>query len=82
MQQNGLPKATRVGAEGRSNGVLSAKGIDVDSAKTLKERLELVESELIQDAMKRYDGNKKRVSEELGISRSYLYKMLDQSPGE
>ncbi len=82
LQQNGLPKATRVGAEGRSNGVLSAKGIDVDSAKTLKERLELVESELIQDAMKRYDGNKKRVSEELGISRSYLYKKLDQSPGE
>lgn len=38
-----------------------------------KQRVEL---ELIVDAMERTGGNKKRVAEELGISRSYLYKQL------
>lgn len=38
-----------------------------------KQRVEL---ELIAEAMERTGGNKKRVAEELGISRSYLYKQL------
>ncbi|MFL9895160.1 MULTISPECIES: sigma-54 interaction domain-containing protein [Paraburkholderia] len=37
-----------------------------------------VEIELIADAMKRTGGNKKRVAEQLGISRSYLYKRLGE----
>ncbi|WP_256730985.1 sigma-54 interaction domain-containing protein [Ralstonia pickettii] len=42
----------------------------------MREAKERVESELIRDAMRRTGGNKKRVAEELGISRSYLYKRL------
>lgn len=35
-----------------------------------------VEEQLIRQAMARFQGNKKRVAEELGLSRSYLYKRL------
>lgn len=35
-----------------------------------------VENTLIREAMIKFGGNKKRVAEELGISRSYLYKKL------
>ncbi len=38
--------------------------------------VERVEGQLIRKAMARWQGNKKRVAEELGISRSYLYKRL------
>ncbi|USX06767.1 sigma-54 interaction domain-containing protein [Paraburkholderia fungorum] len=39
---------------------------------------ERAESELIVEAMQRLKGNKKRVAEELGVSRSYLYKRLNE----
>lgn len=55
-------------------GALSQK--DSSSQGTLKETLEQVEDELIYSAMARFNGNKKRVAEHLGISRSYLYKKL------
>ncbi|SMH31336.1 sigma-54 interaction domain-containing protein [Azospirillum agricola] len=48
----------------------SASGADMRST------VENVEESLIRDALKRHDGNKKRAAEELGISRSYLYKRL------
>lgn len=42
----------------------------------LKDALEEVENDMIHAAMARFKGNKKRVAEHLGISRSYLYKKL------
>ncbi len=43
---------------------------------TLREAVERTEEDAIRQAMERFGGNKKRVAEELGISRSYLYKKL------
>ncbi|MBB3181097.1 sigma-54-dependent Fis family transcriptional regulator [Variovorax sp. Sphag1AA] len=40
--------------------------------------VEQVEEQLIRQAMAKFNGNKKRVATELGISRSYLYKRLAQ----
>ncbi|MFG1193091.1 sigma-54 interaction domain-containing protein [Xanthobacter flavus] len=42
----------------------------------LKDAVERMEVRMVQDALKRHNGNKKRVAEELGISRSYIYKLL------
>ncbi|MBX9840811.1 MAG: sigma 54-interacting transcriptional regulator [Xanthobacteraceae bacterium] len=52
--------------------------ITTDAPKTgdLQTALSRVEDNLIREALARYKGNKKRVAEELGISRSYLYKKL------
>lgn len=44
------------------------------------ESLCIVEAEAIRDAMRRLGGNKKRVAEALGVSRSYLYKRLSSEP--
>jgi transcriptional regulator with PAS, ATPase and Fis domain len=46
-------------------------------ATTMQEAVARVETEVIRQAMVRHKGNKKRVASELGISRSYLYKVLD-----
>lgn len=46
------------------------------AASSVRDALSHVEERLIRDAMKQYAGNKKRVAQELGISRSYLYKKL------
>ncbi len=43
---------------------------------SLREVLDRHEREIIQEAMQRFNGNKKRVAEHLDISRSYLYKKL------
>jgi transcriptional regulator with PAS, ATPase and Fis domain len=40
--------------------------------------VEQVEAQMIRQAMTKFNGNKKRVALELGISRSYLYKRLAQ----
>ena len=47
----------------------------------LKDCLQKVEDDLIQATMTRCRGNKKKVAEELGISRSYLYKKLAEIGG-
>ncbi|VTU45300.1 Hydrogenase transcriptional regulatory protein hupR1 (plasmid) [Variovorax sp. SRS16] len=44
----------------------------------LSSAVEQVEEQLIRQAMVKFNGNKKRVAAELGISRSYLYKRLAQ----
>jgi transcriptional regulator with PAS, ATPase and Fis domain len=38
-----------------------------------------LEKSMIHEAMQKYRGNKKKVAEELGISRAYLYKILAET---
>jgi len=45
---------------------------------TIKEATARVELEMISDCMVRFRGNKKKVADHLGISRSYLYKKLEE----
>jgi PAS domain S-box-containing protein len=47
--------------------------------KTLKMTVGRLETDLVREALVRFKGNKKRVAQELGISRSYLYKLLGES---
>jgi transcriptional regulator with PAS, ATPase and Fis domain len=69
----GLPtKDTLVGGYAALSAQRSAPSNDVWAAK------DRVESELIVETMQRLKGNKKRVAEELGVSRSYLYKRLSE----
>ena len=49
------------------------------AAARMRETLGNVEHTLIREALERHRGNKKRVAEELGISRSYLYKKLAET---
>jgi len=48
----------------------------------LQDAVDELEKAMIHEAMGRHRGNKKRVAEELGISRAYLYKKLpvEQAP--
>ncbi|PWB59276.1 MAG: sigma-54-dependent Fis family transcriptional regulator [Bradyrhizobiaceae bacterium] len=48
-------------------------------AGTLQASVEQLEHQVIRAAMERHKGNKKKVAEELGISRSYLYKKLAEA---
>lgn len=50
-----------------------------EGPRPMREAVEQLESRLVSDAMRRLRGNKKRVAEELGISRSYLYKILGET---
>jgi transcriptional regulator with PAS, ATPase and Fis domain len=43
---------------------------------TMQDAIALLETEVVTQSMARHKGNKKRVAAELGISRSYLYKVL------
>ncbi len=51
-------------------------GGSVEGVEPLQSALERVEDELIQAALTANGGNKKKAAEQLGISRSYLYKKL------
>ncbi|MNY31573.1 Formate hydrogenlyase transcriptional activator [compost metagenome] len=59
--------------DGNSSDVTKSEDL---GAPSMKDTMGTVELNLIRDAMKRFNGNKKRVAEELGISRSYLYKRI------
>jgi transcriptional regulator with PAS, ATPase and Fis domain len=60
-------------------GLKSAGGGD---GGTIKDAVDQLERTMISDAMVRFKGNKKRVAESLGVSRSYLYKKLGDELGE
>ena len=57
----------------------TASAPSVQSGATLKDTLEALEAKLINDAIIRFKGNKKKAAEHLGVSRSYLYKKLESS---
>jgi transcriptional regulator with PAS, ATPase and Fis domain len=44
----------------------------------MQDAIAVLETEVVSQSMARHKGNKKRVAAELGISRSYLYKVLGQ----
>lgn len=52
----------------------------VQKGATLKDSLDALELKLINDAIIRFKGNKKKAAEHLGVSRSYLYKKLETMP--
>lgn len=49
---------------------------------TLRNAVLRTEARLVRESMKLHRGNKKRVAQELGISRSYLYKILGEVEGD
>ncbi|MPZ58924.1 MAG: AAA domain-containing protein [Rhizobiales bacterium] len=66
-------------AEATPNVPLEPKIGDMEKGSNLQNAIARVEDHLIREALVRCKGNKKRVAEELGISRSYLYKKLGVS---
>ncbi|WP_372870953.1 helix-turn-helix domain-containing protein [Paenalcaligenes niemegkensis] len=43
----------------------------------MRDALDRYEREIMNEAMLRFNGNKKKVAEYLGISRTYLYKKIN-----
>lgn len=61
-------RGAAVGAGENSLGVANGR---------LREALDRYEHDILSEAMVRFGGNKSRVADHLGVSRSYLYKKLD-----
>src|SRR5206468_3179289 len=49
---------------------------DVAPGVTLEQMLEKVERQIVEAALRKYEGNKERVAKELGVARSTLFKRL------
>jgi len=60
-------------------GAPAAAAIPSTQTWNLQAAVGALEKTMIAEAMKKHRGNKKRVAEELGISRAYLYKKLGES---
>lgn len=56
----------------------AAAANSVQQAASVHQAKNSVEADMIREALERFGGNKKRVAQHLGISRSYLYKRLAQ----
>jgi DNA-binding NtrC family response regulator len=59
--------------EEASDGIQYTARSELPDVRQAKSRVEL---DMIRDALQRFEGNKKKTAEYLGISRSHLYKKL------
>ncbi|MGO4171978.1 helix-turn-helix domain-containing protein [Bosea sp. TAF32] len=51
----------------------------IESGQNLKDTLDRIENKLINETLTMFKGNKKKAAEHLGISRSYLYKKIEEA---
>lgn len=72
----GMPSVTVPAPAVPTEAATAPPGVPSGQVADMRSAVGNVEESLIRDALKRHDGNKKRAAEELGISRSYLYKRL------
>ncbi len=79
LERMGMPGAATSSAPAFSAAAPQATGVPAPApGSTLQEAVADVERAMIREAMQRNKGNKKKVAEELGISRAYLYKKLPE----
>jgi len=86
FSEPGWLRAKDILSTGRANPAPRAAGVpqaapDLMEGGSLKDVLGELERKLIADRMIRFNGNKKKVAEHLGVSRSYLYKKLEDDSG-
>uniref|UniRef100_UPI0005677B0E sigma 54-interacting transcriptional regulator n=1 Tax=Cupriavidus metallidurans TaxID=119219 RepID=UPI0005677B0E len=71
--------APPVEADGAKVGALTESDAPSILRSNIPDAVAALEQSMIRDAMTRHQGNKKKVAQELGISRAYLYKKLAAS---
>ncbi|MFT3800174.1 MAG: sigma-54 dependent transcriptional regulator [Burkholderiaceae bacterium] len=72
----GVAAASAPSAPSASTGVAATPAPASGRAQGVREARDELELSMIREALIRHNGNKKKVAEELGISRTYLYKRL------
>lgn len=62
--------------------VVAHKDDSEGEVQPMRKMVEQLERQMVAAAMERFDGNKRRVADMLGISRSYLYKLLEDTASD